>query len=373
MKKVLTICIPTYRRQSLLRRCIDSVLSQIEKYSLSKLVDVYVSNDASLDETVCVLDMYTSLSYFHCVTRECNLGMNVNIRRMLSEVAESSYYQLIITDDDYLQPNTLAEIVELLQLKLGGRNIVPAIWTPRYSYREGGELHCIIGNRLKCSSLVRPSAINAGRNMENGCVLSGLILRAECIDYVLWEHCSENAYFPLIVFGDLLFRNGAYYWNYNIVHHTVLNECYWERFGSTPTLIELRLFGDFMNAYNEIARKINIHSWTIPFYLGSFPSTYRLVNDQLFSGGLRGNSGMATNYINELRAKGILKFSFQLHLLMVSALLSCVTVSAIKLGVLGVLTLCVRKRRRKEYYGKKFCSYLEALRMAKIVFKLVVS
>ncbi len=100
--KLLTVCIPTYKRPDTLRRCIDSIVSEIEKYALSDSIDVYVTNDASPDDTAGVLQTYASLDYFTGVTREQNLGMNVNIKCTLTEVAQRSDYQLIITDDDLL-------------------------------------------------------------------------------------------------------------------------------------------------------------------------------------------------------------------------------------------------------------------------------
>jgi len=242
MTKLLTICIPTYKRPETLRRCIDSIVSQIEKYELSDCVDIYVTNDASPDDTGSILQAYASLSYFNGITREQNLGMNVNIKCMLNEVAGTSDYQLIITDDDYLQPDVLGEIVEFLRGQQGNSNRVSAIWTPRYSYIESGELHGIVCSPFRNSAMVKPSGINAGRYMVNGFVLSGLIIRAECIDFEFWERYKENAYFPVIFFGDLLFRGGAYYWHKNIVHHTVLNKCHWESWGGSNLLIELKKF-----------------------------------------------------------------------------------------------------------------------------------
>ncbi len=119
--------------------------------------------------------------------------------------------------------------MEFLGEQKNKSNSVPAIWTPRYSYLENDELLYVACNPFKDSTLVKPSIVNAAKYMNNGFVLSGLIVRAEYIDFEFWDEYKENAYFPMIFFGDLIFRFGAYYWNKNIVHHTVMNKCHWER------------------------------------------------------------------------------------------------------------------------------------------------
>lgn len=370
--KLLTVCIPTYKRQTTLRRCIDSIVLQIEKYALSDYVNVYVANDASPDDTVSILYLYASLSYFNTVTREKNLGMNVNIRCMLNEVAKESHYQLIITDDDYLQPDTLGEIVEFLRQQQNDNKNVPVIWTPRYSYTEDGKLHCVVCNPFKNSFLVRPSAINAGRYMTNGFVLSGLIIQAKYIDYEFWDRYEKNAYFSVIFMGDLLFRNGAYYWNNNIIHHTVLNECHWERWGKNDVLITLRLFSDFVNAYEVMSRRISEHLSTVPFYYASFPSIYSEVNSLQLSDKLRGDRLLILYAIRELKAQGTLKFNVELRLFMVCAWLLSIPILISKLLILCALALFIRDGFKKERYLKRISAYLALRKTMLIVLSVIL-
>lgn len=372
MTKLLTICIPTYKRPFTLRRCIDSVVSQIEEYALSESVDIYVTNDASPDDTANVLLAYASLSYFKGVTREQNLGMNVNIKYMLFEVARKSIFQLIITDDDYLQPIILGEIVEFLRVQQNDSKRTPAIWTPRYSYTEDGKLHCVVCNPFNDSHLVKPSAANAGKYMNNGFVLSGLILRADCIDYEFWEQYRENAYFPMIFLGDLLFRSGAYYWNSNIVHHTVLNECHWERWGKNDVVINLRLFADSINAYGIMAGRITKHLNVAPFYFSSFSSVLNEVNSFLLSEKFMGDRRMAIDAINELKVRGVLKFNFQLRFLMFCALLR-IMVATFKSIMRLELALLVLWKQKDEQYRKVSGAHFRSLRVVPIMFKIILS
>ncbi len=372
MTKLLTICIPTYKRPVTLRRCIDSVLFQIDKYKLSDCVDVYVTNDASPDDTVSVLEDYTALNCFEAVTREQNLGMNVNIKSMLIEVAKKSHYQLIITDDDYLQPEILYEIVDFLRaLQVEGKR-VPAIWTPRYSYLEDGSLYYVACKPFTVSTIVKPSAGNAGRYMNNGFVLSGLILRAECINFEFWEQYKKNAYFPMIFFGDLLFNNGAYYWNNNIVHHTVLNECHWERWGKNDVVIALRLFTDYVNAYGIMAGRIKKLLQIVPFYFSAFSGVRNRVNGFLVSNKFMGDRAMTLDAIHELKACGVLTFNFQLRLFMICALVLRLIPSALKSIAHLVLMLSASGEQKKGEHRKASNEYWRRLLSVLFVFRLIL-
>ena len=351
MTKLLTICIPTYKRPATLRRCIDSIVAQIEKSALSNCVDIYVANDASPDDTVSVLQSYASLSYFNGVTREQNLGMNVNIKCMLTEVAKKSDYQLIITDDDYLQPDILVEIAEILRVQQHDSNRVPAIWTPRYAYTEDGNFVFVVCNPFPASTYVRPSAANAGKYMKNGFVLSGLIVRAECIDFEFWEQYKESAYFPMIFFGDLLLRGGAYYWNKNIVQHTVLNKCHWESWGKNNVVIGLRKFSDVVNSYGIMAGKIKSIPKRASFYASSFLSIRNQVNSFLLSEELMCEEAVMTDAVRDLKARGILKYNFQLRLSMLCSLL-LIAISILMLLIRLQLATWIREKKMKEQYQK---------------------
>lgn len=282
--KLLMICVPTYKRPDTLRRCIISVVEQIQRYGLEEQVQIYVTNDASPDNTAQVLDEFKLLNCFRYINREKNLGMSANIKSMLEEALLGSTFQLIITDDDYLQPDTLNSLVKYLLAQLAENPDVPLIWTPRYSYTEDGELHCIVCRPFPESSRIPPSIRNAGRYMFNGFVLSGLIVKAKDIDFFLWNEHLENAYFPVIFSGDLILRKPSLFWDMNIVHHSVLNECHWERWGQSKAEITLRLFIDFINAYVVIGRKIKPVQ-AIPFYLAAFPSIFEMINNLLILSG----------------------------------------------------------------------------------------
>jgi glycosyltransferase involved in cell wall biosynthesis len=347
-------------------------VSQIEKYELSNRVGIYVANDASPDDTANVLQAYKTLSYFNGVMREQNLGMNVNIKTMLIEVAKKSDYQLIITDDDYLQPDILGELDQFLRRQQNDNNRTPAIWTPRFSYLGNGALHCVVCNTFNDSSFVKPSIVNSGRYMINGYVLSGLIIRAEFIDFGFWEEYKENAFFPMIFFSDLLIRRGAYYWNNNIVHHTVLNKCHWERCGENDVVIALRLFTDYVNAYGIMAKRLNQIRKAVLFYYASFSSIRNRVDHYLWTEKFMGDTQMTLDAICVLKDQGVLKFNFQLSLLMVCALTG-VTIPILKSIIVLKLGILFRGNRENEPRGKTFDENFKRLRFIPIILKVILS
>jgi glycosyltransferase involved in cell wall biosynthesis len=369
--KLLTICIPTYKRPITLRRCIDSIMSQVEKFDLSNDVAIYVANDASPDDTASVLQGYRTLSYFDGVSREKNLGMNVNIKTMLIELAEKSFYQLIVTDDDYLQPDILGELADFLRSRLSDKVRAAAIWTPRFSYLENGNLHCVVCNSFKDSSYIKPSTFNVGRYMSNGFVLSGLILSAKSIDFEFWEQYKENAFFPMIFLGDLLFREGAYYWNRNVVHHTVLNECHWERWGKNDVVIALRLLMDYVNAFGIMAEKIGYPAKAALFYCMSFVNIKDRVDYFLCSEKVTSDKQMTLDAISEMKAQGALKINSQLRLLMALAL-PVIVVTAFKSLLRLQIGLLLSGSEKRELRRRMYNSRINGLRFMPVALKVIL-
>ena len=283
--KLLSICIPTYKRPDTLRRCIDSVVTQIQQFNQQECVEIYVANDTSPDNTAQVLSEFESLDFFRCVNRETNLGMSMNIKAMLGEALEFSTFQLVITDDDYLLTGTLDELVEFVADQNSSNPDVSLIWTPRYSYLESGELHGIVCETFSEDRLVSPSYSNAGRFMYNGFVLSGLIVKAREIDFSFWDEYQENAYFPVIFSGEMILRNPSMYLNKSIVYHSVLNECHWDRWGQSDAEITLRLCIDYLNAYVVIGGRLEPFWRRLLFYGSAFPRAFQMTNSLLITSG----------------------------------------------------------------------------------------
>jgi|GEM_PF-1889583 len=362
MTKLLTICIPTYKRPITLRRCIISVVEQIQRFGLEEQVMVYVTNDASPDNTAQVLDEFKSLNCFRHVNREKNLGMSANIKCMLEEALLESTFQLIITDDDYLQPDILDAVVKFLKVQLVANPDVPLIWTPRYSYTEDGKLYCVACNPFDEDTLIPPSIRNAGRYMYNGFVLSGLIVKAGDIDFSLWNEHLENAYFPVIFSGDLISRKPSLFWNMNIVHHSVLNECHWERWGQSEAEITLRLFIDFINVFVVIGGRIKPALQAPLFYASAFPSVLLMTNSLLISsGGFYRLSVSESAALLSIDRVSFSKVELPAKILFFVAAIRIVTkcsINAAKYKILSFISIDQSKRERRQ---EAFLQYRQRL------------
>ena len=371
MNKVLTICIPTYKRPITLKHCIDSIVSQVEKYGLASSIDICVVNDASPDNTSEVIAEYEYLDYFSAVNREYNLGMNINIKLMLSEVSKKSEYQLIVTDDDYLQPDVLDEIVTFLSKRREKNSKEAAIWTPRYSYTETGGLHCVVCDTFNESRNIEPSIANSSKYMLNGFVLSGLIIRASHIDYKFWETYDTNAFFPMIFVGDLIMKDGAYFWRKNIVHHTVLNKCHWERWGNNDLLIELKLLSDSLNSYTILATKINNFFFKINFYQKACTSIVSIIRNFMASENLKYEKSAIYESISEQKAQGVFSVKITLKLLILYALFVNSTVALFKLTAIRFLTFVSRENVKKTYYLERISYYIGFLQNIPTILRLI--
>ena len=340
-----------------MQRCIESISVQIEKYDLAKVVGIYVANDTSPDNTAQLLTEFESLEFFRCVNRETNLGMSLNIKSMLGESLEFSTFQLIITDDDYLVPGTLGEIVEFLADLDSSNRDVSLIWTPRYSYLENGQLQTIVCETFPDDQLVLPSYRNAGRHMYNGFVLSGLIVKAREIDFSFWDEYQENAYFPVIFSGEMMLRNPSMYWNRSIVYHSVLNECHWDRWGQSDAEITLRLFIDYLNAYVVIANRLKSAWRKLFFYISAFPRAFQMSNSLVITSGgfcrLSDTESVALLNIGRVSfarlesPAGILLF-----FIMVRILFSCLVRVPVIKALIFISTDGPRRKKRLESYDR---------------------
>jgi len=107
---LISICIPTFNRSSLLEKCLHSIYSQIGNDSL---FEVFVSNNNSSDNSEEVIHQYQShydnLTYHK---NEMNLGADKNIALTI-EKSKGRYF-LLHGDDDYFKENTLYPLLDVI-------------------------------------------------------------------------------------------------------------------------------------------------------------------------------------------------------------------------------------------------------------------
>jgi len=100
-KSLVSICIPTYNSERYLRQCLDSIASQSYKD-----VEVIISDNASTDDTVCIINEYVNKAGFKLNVNPVNIGAGANFNKLIS-MARGEYVAIYHADDIYHE--TIAE------------------------------------------------------------------------------------------------------------------------------------------------------------------------------------------------------------------------------------------------------------------------
>ncbi|MDO4935182.1 MAG: glycosyltransferase family 2 protein [Phascolarctobacterium sp.] len=110
--KLLSICIPTYNRAKFLQENLKYLLPQVQEND--DAVELIISNNASTDETVQIIEQYKSQGYnFKYLVNETNLGPDKNFYSCVMH-AQGKYIWLL-GDDDYIIPGGIFALLNLLQ------------------------------------------------------------------------------------------------------------------------------------------------------------------------------------------------------------------------------------------------------------------
>lgn len=111
MNNKFAICIPTYNRCSKLKECLDSFIDDAVKYN----INIYISNNASTDNTQNFLKEYSSkYPNIYYANQSLELHLDLNMLNVL-EMAQSEY-ALWLGDDDKLNKNALELILKNIEL-----------------------------------------------------------------------------------------------------------------------------------------------------------------------------------------------------------------------------------------------------------------
>lgn len=98
MKELLSICIPTYNRCVHLKKILDKILKLCVKYN----IQVFVSDNASTDETQLVCSQYLrEYSIFHYYRNETNIGPDNNFEFVIKQ--SNTKYRWLLSDTCYFE------------------------------------------------------------------------------------------------------------------------------------------------------------------------------------------------------------------------------------------------------------------------------
>lgn len=114
LNPLLSICVPTYNRAYRLRVMLEAVLPQVAEHA--DKVELWVSDNASPDDTPRVVEEARRLGPFNYSRNESNLGAIANIIRLTGELARGEFVWLL-GDDDLLLPGALGRVLERLEAK----------------------------------------------------------------------------------------------------------------------------------------------------------------------------------------------------------------------------------------------------------------
>lgn len=106
-KSSVTICVPTYNSEKFLRPCLDSIAGQSYKN-----IEVLVSDNASADNTVLIIEDYVKRYGFKLFTNQTNIGAGENFNKLI-RLAKGDYIAVYHADDIY-EKNIVEESVKVL-------------------------------------------------------------------------------------------------------------------------------------------------------------------------------------------------------------------------------------------------------------------
>lgn len=132
MKKQLTISIPTWNRELLLKELLDDLTEQIIQFSLQNSVEILISDNNSEDNTWQLICNYKSNFNFISSNRNAtNIGAKSNVLKSM-ELANSEYV-LFLGDDDRIRRDCLHELLSILN---GSSNLGVLIDISKYKFKE---------------------------------------------------------------------------------------------------------------------------------------------------------------------------------------------------------------------------------------------
>lgn len=130
---LLTIAIPTYNRAPFLALCLKRISEELDSLNADqrKLIKVYVSNNASTDNTEQVVSQYRMMKaeWFEFVCNRENIGADRNITQCYTSA--TTPYVWVLGDDDVILPGKLKIVLDVL-----AKREVDILYLNGYAYSD---------------------------------------------------------------------------------------------------------------------------------------------------------------------------------------------------------------------------------------------
>lgn len=116
MSKLLSICIPTFKRKDLFELCIESLERNIRRIKKDTDIEILVSINDSSHYKIDVLSKYKSLKQYLVINHNSeNIGGDKNIIKCYKKAIGK--YIWVIGDDDYILDESIAYIIKEIKEK----------------------------------------------------------------------------------------------------------------------------------------------------------------------------------------------------------------------------------------------------------------
>jgi abequosyltransferase len=111
--KILTIGIPTYNGATALKKNIDNLISIIKSKDLMDIVNIFVSINASTDNSENICEEYKNIDFFSYLVQKENVGYDSNVNTVVEN--SITQYVWLLSDDDTVTQKGLVWILEIIK------------------------------------------------------------------------------------------------------------------------------------------------------------------------------------------------------------------------------------------------------------------
>lgn len=178
MNPLLSICIPTFNRAAFLERALAALVPQLA--SLREHVELVISDNASDDRTVAVVESARALFPIRYHRNDSNVGVVANFRMLVEQLAQGEYCW-VLGDDDRVRQGGVAAVLRILRSQ-------PEVDYVYVNYLFGET--CTAVADIHCDTPVPPGAEAASSRLTEGRVARWADLLQEDSNCLTAFYCS---------------------------------------------------------------------------------------------------------------------------------------------------------------------------------------
>ncbi len=217
----VSICIPTYRRQPDLEKCLQSIVTQRSFTTFVK--EVIVMDNAPDDHARAVIAPFKKKfpKQIKYVLNKTNIGFERNILNLLKAV--ESEYLLVMTDDDTLPRNSLVKLKTIIAKHPEATFINAA----RNIYKDG-VLTRVERAFESTQSIEVPAYQKLAIAFYDAYVLTGICLKTSALDLKGYQKFIGTMCPHMFVVGKAALQGEVFYSAEPLTNHTVANKVFWQ-------------------------------------------------------------------------------------------------------------------------------------------------